>query len=215
LATASLVFHEVMGVETPGSYAVFALSGLTAWTFFANSLILGVPSVVNAQIMVTRLAFPRAIIPLSSVGISLIDLVLSGLIFVVFAFLVGDGVPGTAIWFPLLLLIEIILIVGVLLFASALDVFARDVGLALPLLVQVWFFMTPVVSPLETVPAPLRGWYLANPMTGVIESAHRVLVYGQAPDFGLLLTAIVGSLAVFVLGVWYFFATESRFADVI
>jgi lipopolysaccharide transport system permease protein len=215
LGTATLVFHEVIGIRTQGSYAVFALSGLAAWTLLANSLILGVPSIVNAQAMVTRLAFARAIIPLSTVGISLIDLALSGLTFVVFAFAVGDGVPGTAIWFPLILLIEIILIVGVVLLASALDVFARDVGLAVPLLVQVWFFMTPVVYPLETVPTALRGWYLANPMTGVIESFHRILVYGKPPDFDLLLIAVFGAVGVFLLGFWYFFSTESRFADVV
>lgn len=214
LAAATLVFHEVIGVKTPPGvpYALFALSALAPWTFFANSLILGVPSVMNAHMMVTRLAFPRAILPLSTVGTSLLDLGISGMIFVVFAYMVGDGLPTTAVWFALLVLIEVVLIVGVLLLASALNVFARDVGLAVPLVVQIWFFLTPVVYPL---PTKLRGWYLANPMTGVVESFRRVLVYGQPPDFGLLITAIAGAAGVFVIGSWYFRATESRFADVI
>lgn len=215
LGAATLVFNKVIGVQTRGSYAMFALSALAPWTFFANSLILGVPSVFNAQVMVTRLAFPRAIIPLSTVGISLLDLAISGMTFVVFAYSIGDGLPITALWFPLLVIIEIFFVVGVVLLASALNVFARDVGLAVPLFVQVWFFLTPVVYPLERVPDALRWYYLANPMTGVVESFRRVLVYGQAPDFGLLLTAVLGAVGLLIVGSWYFQATEKRFADVI
>jgi ABC-type polysaccharide/polyol phosphate export permease len=216
LGAAALVFKRVIGVETgPAPYAIFVLSALAPWTFFANSLFLGVPSVVNAWVMVTRLAFPRAILPLSTVGISLLDLAISGIIFVVFAYAVGDGLPATAIWFPLLVLLEIILIVGVVLLTSALNVFARDVGLAVPLIVQVWFFLTPVVYGLNTVPQELRGLYLANPMTGVVESFRNVLVYGKAPDFGLLFAAVLGAVGILLVGSWYFRTTESRFSDVI
>jgi lipopolysaccharide transport system permease protein len=212
LGAATLVFHKVIGVNTRGSYALFALSALAPWTFFANSLILGVPSVVNAHMMVTRLPFPRAILPLSTIGTALLDLAIAGLIFVIFAFMVGEGLHASAVWIPLLVLIEILFIAGVVLLASALNVFARDVGLAVPLLVQLWFFLTPVVYPL---PSALRGWYLANPMTGIVESFRRVLAYGQPPDFGLLLTAILGAAGVLLVGAWYFRTTESRFADVI
>jgi lipopolysaccharide transport system permease protein len=215
LVAAKLVFEGVLGVETDVPYALFALSGLAPWTFFANSMILGVPSVVNGWLLVSRLPFPRAILPLSTVGISLVDFAIATLTFVVFAFAIGEGIPITVFWLPLLVLLEIVLIVGLLLLGSALNVFARDVGLAVPLFVQVWFFLTPVVYPINEVPASLRGLYLANPMTGVVESFHRVLVFGQPPDFGLLVTAVLGAIGVLLLGYWYFGATESRFADVI
>lgn len=215
LGAAYLVFHQVIGVNTRAPYALFALSALAPWTFFANSVILGVPSVVNASLLVRRLAFPRAILPLSTVGISLLDLAIAGLTFVAVALLLGEGLPATVIWVPLLVLIEMVLIVGVLLLASALNVFARDVGLAVPLVVQVWFFITPVVYPLGSVPPGLRDWYLANPMTGVVESFRRVMVDGQPPDFGLLLVTVLGAVAALLVGSWYFHATESRFADVV
>jgi homopolymeric O-antigen transport system permease protein len=215
LGAATLVFHRVIGVETGRPYVLFALSALAPWTFFANSLILGVPSVINAHMMVTRLAFPRSILPLSTIGISLLDMAIASLTFVAFAYALGDGIPATAVWFPLLILIEIVLIVGIVFLASALNIFARDVGLAVPLMVQVWFFLTPVVYPLDRVPQALRGWYLANPMTGVVESFRRVLVYGQAPELDLLLSAVLGAAIVLLLGAWYFRATENRFADVI
>lgn len=215
LGAAMLVFHNVIGVRTEEPYALFALAALAPWTFFANSLIIGVPSVVNAQVMVTRLSFPRAIVPLSTIGIALLDLAISGLVFVVFSYAVGDGLPATALLFPLLVLLEIALIIGVVLLASALNAFARDIGLAVPLIVQLWFFLTPVVYPLTEVPSSLKGFYLANPMTGIVESARRLLVDGQLPDFTLLVTAGLGAAGVLLIGSWYFAATESRFADVV
>ena len=143
------------------------------------------------------------------------DLIVSILIFVTFAYGLGDGLPLTALWFPLLLAIEIAFVIGVVLFGSALNVFARDVRLAVPLLVQLWLFLTPVMYPLSSVPTRMRAWYLLNPMTGLVESFRGILVYGLPPDLGLLSPAIVGALTVLVIGTSYFRATEPRFADVV
>jgi lipopolysaccharide transport system permease protein len=106
-------------------------------------------------------------------------------------------------------------VVGVVLFGSALNVFARDVKLAVPLLSQLWLFLTPVLYPLSEVPAGLRPWYRLNPMTGVVESFRSILVYGQAPDMLVLLPSLVGATALFLFGWWYFSSVEHRFADVI
>ena len=104
----------------------------------------------------TRAAFPRAILPLSVIGTSFIDLVISGAIFLVFALAYGVGVPFTATWVLLLVLVEAALVTGVTLLASALNAFARDVRLAIPIAVQIWLFLTPVLYPLKTVPQRLR-----------------------------------------------------------
>jgi homopolymeric O-antigen transport system permease protein len=216
LGTGILVFHRVVGVDTGRtSYALFALAALVPWTFFANSVMFGVPSISEAMTMVTRLAFPRAALPLSMVGVSLLDLGVAAAIFVVFAVVTGQGLPLTSLWFPLLLLIEVVFVVGAVLLGSALNVFARDIRLAVPLLVNLWLFVTPVMYPLRSVPAEIRNLYMLNPMAGLVESFRRVLVFGQAPDVGLLLPAMVGAGVVFVFGSWYFLATQARFADVI
>lgn len=216
LGVGILVFDQVVGVDTGKvSYAVFALAALAPWTFLASSVILGVPSVADSPHIVARFAFPRAVLPLSMIGVSLLDLAASFAIFVVFAYLLGDGLALSALWFPLLLIVEIVFVVGVVLLASALNVFARDVRLAVPLLVQLWLFITPVMYPLATVPRELRVWYLLNPMTGLVESFRRVLVYGSVPDFELLVPSVVGAVTALVVGTSYFRVTEPRFADVI
>jgi ABC-type polysaccharide/polyol phosphate export permease len=121
----------------------------------------------------------------------------------------------TAAWFPVLLTIEFLLIVGVGLLGSAINTFARDVRLLVPVVVQLWLFLTPVMYPLNAVPAGLRKLFLMNPMTGIVESFRRTLALGRGPELELLLPALIGTLIVIVLGWWYFGATEGRFADVI
>lgn len=216
LVAATLVFHEVIGVDTGDvSYPLFALAGLVPWSFFASSVSSGVPSIVMQQTMVTRLAFPRAVIPVSTVGTALLDLGITTGVFIAFALLTGAGLPLTAVLAPLLLVIEIAFVVGIVLLGSALNVFARDIRLAVPLMVQLWLLLTPVMYPLSEVPPDLRGLYLLNPMTGLIESFRSVLVYGHAPELATLAPSIIGASAALLIGTWYFGATEKRFADVI
>jgi ABC-type polysaccharide/polyol phosphate export permease len=216
LLVGTVLFKEVLDVDTGRtSYQLFALAGLAPWTFFASCVSSGVPSVAQQMMMVTRLAFPRAVIPLSVIGTGLIDLAITSTLFIGFAIVTGAGVPLTALWAPLLLVVEIVFVVGLVLFGSALNVFMRDIRLAVPLIVQLWLYLTPVMYPLDTVPDKLRGLYLANPMTGLIESFRRVLIDGFAPDFSVLTPSLIGAGAMLILGTWYFGATERRFADVI
>jgi lipopolysaccharide transport system permease protein len=216
LAAATLVFDVVARVDTGrSSYPMFAFAALAPWTFLANALTFGVPSITFDQQMVTRLPFPRAALPLSMLGASLVDLAIASGVFVVFAYATGNTLPVTAAWYPALLLIEIALASGIVLLGSAVNVFARDIRQAVPLLVQMWLFLTPVLYPLGAVPVELRRWYQLNPMTGLVESFRRVLLDGDAPDPSMLLSPILGALVGLMVGVWYFAATEKRFADVI
>jgi lipopolysaccharide transport system permease protein len=216
LGVAIIVFDRVVGVDTRNTpYAVFTLSALAPWTFFANSISSGIPSVQQSQSMLTRIAFPPIVLPISMIGIALLDLGIATSLFIVVAYIIGDGLPITALWFPALLVIEIVLAVGVALLGSALNVFARDIRLAVPLFVQLWLFLTPVMYPLNEVPADMRPWYLANPMTGLVESFRNVLVYGRGPEARLLLPSVIGAAIVLLIGTWYFRTTQRRFADVI
>jgi ABC-type polysaccharide/polyol phosphate export permease len=217
LIVATVVFHKTLGVDTGATpYALFALAGLAPWSFFAGALSSGIPSVAMQQTMVTRLAFPRASIPLSVVGTGLIDLGITAVLFLGFVIVTGAGLPITALWALPLLLIEIVFATGIVLFGSALNVFARDIRLAIPLITQMWLYLTPVMYPLSKVPHGLRAFYLANPMTGLIESFRRVLILpGRAPDIDILLPSIIGAVVALLIGVWYFGATQARFADVI
>jgi lipopolysaccharide transport system permease protein len=216
LGLATLVFHRVAGVETTGvSYPVFTMSGLVLWAFFASSLTIGIPSVIGSLPMVTRFAFPKAVLPLSMVGLAGLDFGVSFALFGIVAYVGGSGLTWTALFLPILILIEVVLVTGIVLLMSAVNMFARDVRLGVPLLIQAWLFLTPVMYPLSVVPQELRSVYLINPMTGLVENGHRILAYGLMPDWTLLVPSALGAFLAIVLGSWYFAATESRFADVV
>lgn len=216
LFVATVVFDKVIGVDTGNvPYPLFALAGLVPWSFFGSMLATGVPSVAAQQMMITRLAFPRATIPIAAVGGAIIDLGLTFTLLFGYTIITGYGIGITALWIPVLLAIELAFAIGIIFFGSALNVFARDIRLAVPLLVQFWLFLTPVMYPLETVPDNLRSWYLANPMTGLIESFRTVLIDKTGPELGLLTPSLIGAVAALAIGGWYFAAIEHRFADVV
>lgn len=216
LGVGTILFNGVTRVNTGDvPYVLFAAAGLVPWTFFANSLAQGIPSIVGSIQMVTRLPFPRAVLPLSMVGLSFVDLLVASAAFVVLAVTIGGGLPVTALWAPLLLLLEVPLVVGVALLGSAMNVFARDIRLAVPFLVQLWLFVTPVLYPLRQARERLGDVLLLNPMTGLVGSFRTVLIDGRSPDAQLLIPAMVGTVVLLVVGLWYFRSTEPRFADVI
>ena len=195
-------------------YLLLTMAALVPWSLFASSITFGVPSIVQAQPMVTRLPFPKATLPIAAIGTSMIDLAISGMLFIVLSFVLGDGLPLSALWFPVLIALEMLMISGILLLGSAMNVFAWDIKMIVPMATQFWLLVTPVMYPLEGV-KDLRSLYLANPMTGIVESSRRVLVYGQPPAFDLLLPTIIGASVLFLFGMWYFSSVENRFADVI
>jgi homopolymeric O-antigen transport system permease protein len=216
LGVAAVVFGGVAKVGTgKAPYLVTTMAALAPWTFFSNCLMLGVPSLSSSVPLIQRVPFPRASVPLGMVGASLIDLAVSFGIFLIVAFWFGVGLPLTALWLPLLLLIEVVFVSGSILLASALNVFARDIRLAVPLVTQSLLLITPVMYPLSAVPHRLRPYYLANPMTGLVETFRQVLVYGDAPQLRLLLPSVIGAVVLLVCGLLYFSAKERLFADVI
>jgi lipopolysaccharide transport system permease protein len=216
VGVATLVFDKVAHVDTGDvPYPLFAFAALAPWTFFMNSITYASGSVVQAQGMISRLPFPRAVLPLSMTGTVLIDLAFASLTFIVYVYVTGAGLPLTALWAPLLLLLEIALTVGIVLLVSAVNVFVRDVRLAVPFLIQALLFLTPIMYALDSVPKDAQPWFRLNPMAGLMESFRDVLIAGRAPQLDLLVPAMVGAVAVLFIGGWYFSAVESRFADVV
>jgi ABC-type polysaccharide/polyol phosphate export permease len=116
---------------------------------------------------------------------------------------------------PVLLLIQVLLIGGVLMFASAFNVFYRDIRFVVPLLIQIWFYATPIIYPLDIVPESLRFFYMINPMAGLIESYRAVILRGEWPNWTYLALAAAISLILFSTGYIYFKKVEWQFADII
>jgi len=196
-------------------YPIFVYSALLPWTFFANSILYATSSITGNSGIIKKIYFPREIFPISASLTSLFDFLMAS---VVYAFLIvyyGVGVSYSIFLLPLLLVIQLVLAIGISFFTSSLATFRRDVVHAMPLLLQFWMFLCPVMYPLSTVPSNYRPYYLLNPMAGIIDCYRSVLIKGSVPELQPLLYGAAGSLIVFAAGYWFFKSLEMKFADVV
>lgn len=210
----SVIFSLFLQVPTGGiPYPVLAYSALLPWIFFANAISNAIPSLVSNLNLVTKINFPREVLPLAAVLVSLIDFLVAALIFGAMLLFYQIPFQATILLTPLIVLVQLVFSLGLSLLGAALNVFYRDIRFLIPLLIQVWMYLSPVIYPLEVVPEQLRPFYLLNPMATLIDSYRRVLIYGQAPDWAYLaLTALISGL-ILALSYRYFKAAEATFAD--
>jgi len=212
----TVFFGKLLGVEkrVDTSYWLFVLTGLLPWGLAAATVTAASASTVNHAHLITKVYFPRILVPLSVVGWTGLDFFVGAL--AVIPLMVWDGVvPGPSL---LLMPVILLLIVGcsmaVGVFFSALNIRYRDFAHAMPFLVQIWFFLTPVIYPAKVVPERFRPLAEINPMTGLI-SAFRSCLLGTPVNFGSL--GISSGLCVVMLAcaLWYFSRVEGFFADVV
>lgn len=212
----SVIFTYFVKIPTEGiPYPIFSYSALLPWTFFANSIIFAVPSLVNNMNLLTKIYFPREIFPISAVAASFVDLLVASVVFVGMMLFYRVPVNITLLLVPVLLAIQILLTLGVVLLASAVNVFYRDIRFVVPVGVQLLMYATPIIYPVTLVPERFRAFYMLNPMAGLIESYRAVALQGTWPNWGYLGIAAGVSGTVFVLGYLYFKQVEWQFADVI
>jgi len=215
-AITSIVFGYLLKVDT-GSlpYPVFTLAALLPWHLFQLSLQKSSISLVGNANLITKIYFPRVIIPLSSVLAVLVDFAISlVLLFVVMAFY-KIQLTWNVLWlFPLILLaIAAALAVG--LWLSALNVQYRDIQQMVPFLLQIWMYATPIVYPITIIPeGTIRYLYSLNPMVGVVQGFRWALFGGMPPDMTLLVSAIA-VLFLLISGLFFFRRMEKTFADVV
>jgi lipopolysaccharide transport system permease protein len=212
----SLVFGYFLKLPSGGTpYPVFIFTALIPWQLFAYALTQSRESLVADRNLITKVYFPRLIVPLSSVAAGLIDFVISFGLLLVLIFLYRIPLSPRILTLPLFVLLALASSMGVGLWFSALNVQYRDVRYTIPFLTQFWFFATPIAYSIEIVPVEWRWLYGLNPMTGVVEGFRWALL---GTEYSVGLTVLVSSLMVVVIfigGLFYFKRMEDRFADVI
>lgn len=212
----TIVFSFIIRVPTDGvPYPLFAYTALLPWTFLATSISFAIPSLVNNMNLVTKAKFPREILPVAVIIAALVDFVVASLIlgFMMIAYQVP--IQWTLIWVPLLILVQIILILGLSLLGSAINVFFRDIRFIVPLGIQLWLYATPIIYPVSLVPEKFQTLYMLNPMAGLVTSYRRVVLYGLPPVTRDLSLAVILAGLLFLGGYWFFKRVERQFADII
>ncbi|MGA2161182.1 MAG: ABC transporter permease [Methanoregula sp.] len=195
-------------------YPLFVLAALLPWTLFAEGLTRSTTSMVtNANIM-TKVYFPRLIMPLSSIISPLVDFAVSFLILLAMMVYYGYAPTLNILFLPLFLLLALATSLGVGLWLSSLNVKYRDFQYTVPFLIQIWMFASPVVYASSLVPASLRVWYGLNPMAGVIEGFRWALLGTGAPS-AMVLVSVGMVIVLLVSGMFYFRRMEQYYADIV
>jgi lipopolysaccharide transport system permease protein len=216
MAAFSLFFGKLARVPSEGvPYPIFAFTALVPWTFFANSLSLASNSLVEQERLLTRVYFPRLLLPLAAVTAGLVDFAIAfGVLTALMAYY--GAVPGLAVLAaPLFVLLAITAALGAGLWLSALNVQYRDVRYVTPFLVQFWLFVTPVAYPGSLVPGRWQALYGLNPMAGVIEGFRCALLGLPQPPLALLAASAGTAVFLLISGLYYFRRMERSFADVV
>jgi ABC-2 type transport system permease protein/lipopolysaccharide transport system permease protein len=212
----TLFFRRVADVDTGGApYAVFSYIGLLPWTFFSSSVSNGGQSLVTNASLLNKVYCPREVFPLSSIGVSAVDGVISTVILGVLFLIYGVMPEPETAWVPVLLAVQLAFTTGVTLIISAVLVYLRDLRQALPMVLQLGLFASPVAYGIEAIPESYRFVYaIANPLGPVIDGYRRTVLNGQAPQWEFLAPAAVSAFVVLVVGYLLFKRLETRFADV-
>jgi lipopolysaccharide transport system permease protein len=211
----SVFFGRLAKMPSDGlPYPIFVYAGLLPWTFFANAVSSSANSLVGSANLVSKVYFPRLVIPLASIGSGIVDFAIASVVLLTLMLFYGIGWSLNLLFAPLLVVGVTFVALGVGTLLCALNVAYRDFRYVIPFMIQLWLFATPVVYPASLVPEAWRWVFNLNPMAGLVEG-FRAAFLGQPFDFGGIALSLVVSVASFFVGVAYFEKAERRFADII
>ena len=212
----TLVFKKIADISSEGiPYPIFAYTALLPWNLFATALNRSTVSLVSQVGLISKVYFPRLIIPLSAAFSGIIDFAIAFVILVGMMFWYGITPRWAILSLPLFITIGLIAALSVGLWLAALNVRYRDVGHAVPFLIQIWMFASPVAYPVGLIPEKWRLLYSFNPLAGVIEGFRWALLGKESPDFRVIAVSTMVVFALLFGGLIYFKRTERTFADLV
>ncbi len=214
MAIFTLIFSRFAKIPSDGiPYPVFSYTALLPWTFFATSLSFAIPSLVTNSNLLTKIYFPREIFPMASILAAAVDFLIAASIFVVILVFYKISLTLNALYIIPIFVIQVMFTLAISLFASAVNVYYRDVKYALPFFIQVWMFISPVIYPTSLVPENFRSLYMLNPMAPIIDGYRKVILKGTPPEFYYLSIAFLITITALFLSYKYFKKVEMSFAD--
>jgi lipopolysaccharide transport system permease protein len=211
----TIFFGRLAGVPSDNvPYPLFAYAGLVPWTFFSNAVGNSGNSLVGNANLITKVYFPRMIIPGAAVAAGLVDFAFAFVILILLMIYYRVGISWGLLMLPVVVLITALLALGMGLWMSALNVKYRDIRFALPFMIQLWLFVSPVIYPASFLPRKLRWALSLNPLTGIIEG-YRSSLFGRPFNWPALLTSSAITVALLIYAVFVFRRMERSFADVV
>lgn len=216
----ALILSQIMRAKLPGidsqyAYPIYILAGMVGWSLFFEIITRSLTIFIDNANLLKKISFPKLALPFVIIGSSLVNFaILTSMMFIVFSFL-GHTPYHAIYWLPLLVLLTLALAVGLGLILGTLNVFIRDVGQVMTVVMQFWFWLTPVVYTLSIVPKEYHHLFFLNPLTGIISGYQNVLVYDKAPDLSLLIYPATLALFSLLLALVLFKKANREMADLL
>ena len=203
-------------VDTQGiPYIIFSYVAMAPWTLFSSSITDMVDSLVGNMNLVTKIYFPREILPISYLFARLIDFLIAFCVVLILILIYRVQIYFLGwLLIPLIILTQLMLALGIGFLGAALNIFYRDIRLIFPLGLQIWFYASPIIYPVSSVPEQYRAFYYLNPMVGVIEAYRAIILQQKFPELSIFLSIGV-SFIFLIFGYWFFKRVEPQFADVV
>lgn len=211
----AVFFGLFVGVPTDGlPYLIFYYCGILPWTFFANGVSFSSMSLIGNANLINKVYFPRIFIPAAIVAASLVDLLIASLILLALVVFYGFSPTWEVMLLPVYLMLTVLLTLGLGIWIAALTVKYRDIRHALPFILQLWMFLTPIIYPLSVVPEKWRSLLFINPLTGIVDGM-RLALLGQHLNWAALALTVITILSILGCGLYTFRRVERSMADVI
>jgi len=211
----SFVFSTILQVRPTGDvpFPLFLFVGLLPWIFFSSAVASATDSVVGASSLVTKVYFPREVLPTAAVFTKIVDLGFGLIVLAALMVYYGDPPDASSVWVPLLFLIHLIFTLGISYPLAALNLFFHDVRFLVGVVLTLWFYVTPVMYPASIVPDKYQIFYDINPNAVFIDAYRRVILYNQTPSFEKMFLGLAIAVVTFAVGYYLFKKMEPHFAD--
>lgn len=220
VAIYALILSAVLSAKLPGidnqyAYAIYLMAGTLGWTLFAEIFSRSLCVFVDNGNLIKKMAFPKIALPLIVAGSALVNnILLFGAILVVFG-LLGHTPVFSLLWLPLLVLVTLSLAIGLGLSLGIINVFIRDIGQIVPILLQFWFWLTPVVYVSSIIPERYHNLLMLNPMSGIVMGYQDILVYNRSPDLKVLIYPTILAIITMSLALFMYLRANEEMTDVL
>ncbi|MCX7955604.1 MAG: ABC transporter permease [Patescibacteria group bacterium] len=214
LLVLTFVFSTIFRISSYNvPYIIFLIVGLLPWNFFVQSLSSSTNALVSNSSLITKIYFPREILVYSTIIAKMIDFFYSVLILIIFFIFYKINLNINAFWVIAYFLIQLIFTAGLSLFLSSFNLFYRDIQYLLNLIISMWFYLTPIIYPVEQFPEKYRFIFSINPMSVIINGYRQTVLGGGEPNYKSLISIFIFSLVFFMIAFLYFKKQEGKFAD--
>ncbi|WNJ96500.1 ABC transporter permease [Vibrio ruber] len=216
----ALILSQVMTAKMPGivsdyAYPIYILSGIVCWNLFSEILGRSLNIFIENSDLIKKISFPKMTLPAIMVGTALVNFIILVVVMYIVFFILGHSPINNIIWLPVLVIITLSLAMGIGLFFGIINIFIRDVGQLINIILQFWFWLTPIVYTINIVPEKYKWIIMLNPLSSLTIGYHDVLVYDKSPDFTTLSYPIILAFVMLALSALIFKKANEEMADVL